>query len=143
MTTATEQKTCEDRVSAGMESTLNDLRQLWEAYCDGDEDRYSDDWGTISEYGLCFDYVAAGTFTDQKVGYFRYQISYGGPSEEFRFYTDPEFNVESIEFWFLDWFDGAKSDLTGADYQLLDEIFESFFKDTGTVESEFSKATTE
>lgn len=137
---ATAEKTCKDRVSEEMESTLDDLRKLWEAYCDNDEDRYSDDLGNMYEYGLCFDYVAAGTFTDQKTGYFRYQISYGGPSSEFRFYTDPEFDVDRIEFWFLDWFDGASEDLTGKDYLLLEEIFESFFKDSGTVEKVYNEA---
>ena len=134
-------ETCQDRVERAMESRIDDLRKLWEAYCDGDEDRHCDDLGNMCEYGVCFDYVAAGTFTDQKTGYFRFQISYGGPSEEFRFYTDPEFNVESMAFWFLDWFDGAESELTGEDFKLLDEIFDSFFKDSGTVEHVYNQAT--
>ena len=133
-------QTCEARVEAAMESTLDDLRKLWEAYCDGDEDRYSEDLGNIFEYGLCFDYVAPGTFTDQKVGYFRYQISYGGPSEEFRIYTDAGMNVDYIEFWFLDWFDGAHRDLSGDDFKLLDEIYESFFKDSGHAEKVYRES---
>lgn len=39
----------------------------------------------FNEYALCFDYVASGTFSDQEEAYFRYQISWGGPSEELRF----------------------------------------------------------
>ena len=53
------------------------------------KDRHIDDIGTFWEYGLALDYVAPGTFKDQKQGYFRYQISVGGPSEEFRFYANP------------------------------------------------------
>lgn len=52
-----------------------------------------DEWSWIEdeirvafdEYALSFDYVEPDTFDDQDRGYFRYQISYGGPSEEVRF----------------------------------------------------------
>ena len=134
------QLTCAERVEASLESTMDDLRRLWEAYCDGDEDRYSDDIGNIFEYGLAFDYVAAGTFRDQEVGFFRYQLSYGGPQEEFRIFTDPEFNVSLIEYWFLDWFDGASIDLTGKEFKLVEEIFQSFFVESGAAQAEYEKA---
>lgn len=65
-----------------------------------------------SQYGLSFDYVRAGTFEDQPAGYFRYQLSYGGPSEEFRFFVDPEHNLLRAEFWLLDWFTGSSVDCT-------------------------------
>lgn len=81
--------TCAQRWEAEKVSTVGDLRKLWEAYTEGDEDRHADDLGTFHEYGLSFDYVEPGTFTDQEEGYWRYQISYGGPSSEFRFYATP------------------------------------------------------
>ena len=56
----------------------------------------------FNEYGLCFDYVELGTFGDQENDYFRYQLSYGGPSEEIRFYDNG-----AVEFVFLDWFVGC------------------------------------
>jgi hypothetical protein len=65
-----------------------------------------------SEYGLAFDYVRSGTFEDQAIGYFRYQLSFGGPTEEFRFYVDPEHNLIKAEFWLLDWFTGSCIDCT-------------------------------
>ena len=75
-----------------------------------------DIWSEIevlqSEYGLSFDYVPAGTFDDQSTGYFRYQFSYGGPTEELRFFVDPEHNLFKAEFWLLDWFEGASIDCT-------------------------------
>lgn len=58
----------------------------------------------LNEYALSLDYVEPRTFPNQKRGYKRYQISWGGPSEEFRMYSSPTV----IEFWYLDWFDGAK-----------------------------------
>lgn len=71
-----------------------------------------EDLGEFHEYGLCFDYVAPYTFTDQKKGYWRYQISYGGPSEEFRFFVGVSGELHKAEYWFLDWFDGASKDVT-------------------------------
>ena len=131
-------KTCEEEVEAHLESRIDDLRQLWKADQEGNEEGV-EDLGTFNEYGLCFDYVAPGTFGDQEKGYFRYQISYGGPQEEFRFYTGPEFDPYLIEFWYLHWFDGAKRNLSGDDLQLLTEIFD-FFKECGMVQSEYDKA---
>ena len=132
------QPTCEQRVQEHLESRLEDIRTLWQLYYSGDEEG-DKDLGHFHEYGLCFDYVAAGTFKDQDEGYFRYQISYGGPSEEFRFYTDAGMNLHRVEFWFMDWYDGASRTLRGEDYTLLTEIFE-FFKEIGSAEAEFNKA---
>jgi hypothetical protein len=88
------------------------------AECGGDvpdEDGSIADLGPFNEYGLAFDYVAPGTFTDQEEGFWRYQLSYGGPQEEFRFYSSDMRRVYRIEFWFLDWFDGASRDVTRVD----------------------------
>lgn len=132
------EKTCEEEVEAHMESRIEDLAKLWKAEKEGNEEGV-EDLGNFNEYGLCFDYVAPGTFTDQKKGYFRYQISYGGPQEEFRFYAGPDLELYSIEFWYLHWFDGAKRDLTGSDHELLAEIFD-FFKEIGTAQAELDKS---
>ena len=66
----------------------------------------------VCDYGLGFDYVEPDTWKDQTEGYFRYQLSWGGPSEEFRFYVSPvaegqQFIPYKIEFWFMNWFDSA------------------------------------
>ena len=53
--------------------------------------------------GLGFDYVPPDTFGNQPIGYFRWQLSWGGPSDEFRVYD----NENTIKYYFLDWFDGA------------------------------------
>ncbi|MDP2411495.1 MAG: hypothetical protein Q8M26_14570 [Pseudolabrys sp.] len=97
-------RSCEARVEKHMQGRLDDLRALWAAFLQG---RADDALGSLNEYALCFDYVAPGIFDGQTEGYFRYQISYGGPSDEFRFFVNPDFTVHRIEYWFLDWFDGA------------------------------------
>ena len=130
------QETCESRVERYLESRIADLDKLWRVYCDGEED--DEDLGNIHEYGLCFDYVSAGTFGDQSEGYFRYQLSTGGPGDEVRFYTDAARKVHRIEYWFLDWFDGAHRKVTGEDEGLLLEIWD-WFEECGAVEEALKK----
>ena len=57
---------------------------------------------------LSWDYVEPGTFEDQEEGYYRLQLSWGGPSDEFRIYTIADtLEIDVIEYWYMDWFDGA------------------------------------
>jgi hypothetical protein len=127
---------CEQRIVA-LQGRVADLRQLWTAYCDGDEE--AGDLGTLCEYGLSFDYVAPGTFGDQKEGYFRYQLSWGGPSDEFRFFVNPDLSCHRVEYWFLDWFDGAHRILFGEAEALLLDIWR-WFCDTGTARAALESA---
>ena len=72
----------------------------------------------FSNYGLCFDYVEPGTFTDQTRGYYRFQLSWGGGSEEIRFYRG------QIVFVYLDWFVGVGFDVSGDD--VFQELYDYF-----------------
>jgi hypothetical protein len=112
-----------------MMGRLCDLRRLWDSYQNNVEDA---DLGTLCDYGLSFDYVAPGTFGDQKEGYFRYQLSWGGPSDEFRFFVNPDLSCHRVEYWLLDWFDGANRVLTDADEAFVLELWE-WFRDSGAV----------
>ena len=82
---------------------------------------YYDDYSSwLYNQFLCFDFVAPFTFgEDQKAGYWRLQISWGGPSSEFRIYVDENINICAVEYWYLDWYDGAYVD--------VDENSESFY----------------
>ena len=136
-------KTCFDLVKDNCNERLDDLRVLLDLYCNDPEDS-NDNLGNMYEYGLSFDYIARDTFNEQYEGYFRYQLSWGGPSDEFRIFankiSDYRWSVYKIEYWYLDWFDGAKTVLTGKDYDFIKEIFNSFFVDAGSADSEFEKA---
>jgi len=90
----------------------------------------------FSEYGLCFDYVSAGTFKNQDRGFWRYQISYGGPSEEIRFYADRDGLMTGAEFWYLDWFDGASIDVT--DDEIVKLLWNEF-NDSGVVDHAYAQ----
>ena len=149
---------------------MDDLRLLWDGYtnaecpdCDGIGEIYTKeqvtlecelcngtgnldedipDLGSLFDYGLSFDYVAPQTFNDQLEGYFRYQLSWGGPSDEFRIYanriSEYDWSIYKIEYWFLDWFDGAKINVTGETF--FDELLESFFMDSGTFDHVYNEA---
>jgi len=125
------QTTCKERVRPHLRERLHDIKKLWEMY-QRDPEAYNEELGNFNEYGLCLDYIAPGTFGDQKRGYLRYQLSCGGPQDEFRFYLDENLNATRIEYWFLDWFDGAKVILKGQALEILTEIYQDF-KESGTV----------
>ena len=56
---------------------------------------------------LSFDYVAPHTWDNQKEGYWRWQFSWGGPSDELRGFVNEHGELHRLEYWFLDWGDGA------------------------------------
>ena len=87
------EKTCEDRIQGMWDTRQKDLRN--------------------NEFEpLGFDYVEPHTFTDQLEGYWRWQFSWGGPSDELRAYVNRDDRIHRLEYWFMDWMDGAKIDLT-------------------------------
>ena len=126
------EQTCAERIGAEFTSTMDTVRNLAEWHAEGNDEYHPDEETTLYEYGLCADYVAPNTFDDQAEGFFRWQISWGGPSDEFRFYVSPErygVSVDSVEYRFHDWFDGAGVDLDGDDLQVLKNVFDMLFAD--------------
>ena len=87
---------------------------------------YEDFFDYINNYGLAFDYVEKGTFTDQERGYFRYQLSWGGGQDEFRIYVDYDKQITHIEYWYLDWGDGAsiRIDKNSKSYEVCKQFTE-------------------
>ncbi len=119
-TTAPVSDKCADRVHLARDSRLDDLARFNAGVFDEEDnpDGYKpDEDGEPNEYGLSLDFVEAHAFDDQPRGFVRFQISYGGPQEEFRIYADGE-----IEFWLLDWFDGASRRLDGWDARTVREF---------------------
>ena len=110
------ERTCAERVAGQWESRKEDFRAILDAECAGLEpgdEGWPEQYGPFNEYGLWFDYVAPDTFDDQPEAFFRYGLSTGGPGDELRFYHDAGATYcYRIEYWFLDWFDGAMLDVT-------------------------------
>jgi hypothetical protein len=102
MTTATmtsDKKTCADLIGEKYEERHH---QFKDAYKDN-----LDFWNYLNENILGYDYVEAGTFNNQTEGYWRLQLSWGGPSDEIRYFTDEKDNIKKINYVYMDWFDGA------------------------------------
>ena len=167
-------KKCSERIDDHYDGVMETLRILWAGYtesecpeCDGtgkicncDEENCPDKdavckvcegegnlsedvngYGSLNEYGLSFDYC----YPDKgNPGYFRYQLSWGGPSDEFRIYADKrsEYNwvIWKIEYWFMDWFDGAHKVLVGDDLKFMNNLLIGFFMDVGSFDHEYDKA---
>lgn len=63
---------------------------------------YEDLFDYVNNTALSWDYV-------EPEGYYRLQLSWGGPSDEFRIYpAKDDYSVDVIEYFYMDWFDGAK-----------------------------------
>ena len=85
-------------------------------------DLVEDKWMTRAEdlkdpeyEALSFDYVEPHTWDNQPEGYWRWQFSWGGPSDELRAYVNEHYEIHRLEYWYLDWGDGA-SILLDQDY---------------------------
>lgn len=98
------QKSCQDLVK----KELLDREEDFERFERGGERAEIE----FHEYGLDFSYVERIDTTNNKTkAFFRYQLSWGGPSDEIRFYKDG-----TIEYWYMDWFDGACLEITKKDW---------------------------
>jgi hypothetical protein len=82
---------------------------------------YNDFWDYLNQNVLSFDYVEANTFDNQEEGYWRLQFSWGGPSDEIRYYIGEGDNVREIYYVYMDWFDGAS-------VRVLDGIWHTIYE---------------
>ena len=123
----TQEKKCIDLVAnkfAEQEQTYKDVQQFFEDYENATEGEqieliviykhkgnyfheYEDLFDYVNQTALCWDYVEPYTFNDQREGYYRLQLSWGGPQDEYRIYTDMNKTIHDIEYWYLDWYDGS------------------------------------
>ena len=87
-------KKCSDLVQERFQDRIKDI-----LITDEEDENYIE--------GLCFDWVEPKTWDDQLEGFWRWQLSYGGPGDEFRIFVNPDKSVHRIEYWYFDWFDGA------------------------------------
>ncbi len=100
--------TCADRVAQEWKERQEDLKD--------------------PEYeALSFDYVEPNTFNDQIEGYWRWQFSWGGPSDELRAYVNEHKQIHRLEYWFLDWGDGAHVlvDSEAAAWSMMQQMLEA------------------
>ncbi len=115
--------TCEERIDEHLESRAEDFLGFMNGMSSDDDDTREETLEEFGNYGLCVDFVEPFTFDDQDEGYLRYQLSWGGPGDELRFYDG------RVEYWFLDWFDGASRDVSDLVWVkwLRDDFAELFY----------------
>tara|TARA_R100000152_G_C6705947_1_gene134530 strand:- start:438 stop:797 length:360 start_codon:yes stop_codon:yes gene_type:complete len=109
------EKTCEERIDAALYDRAEDFIEIYRMA----------DWDSLNEYGLALDKVKPDllkmTQEERQAyegDYIRYQISWGGPSEEIRFYD------HKIEFVLMDWWDSAKREISTLEWaQWLNDYF--------------------
>mgnify|MGYP005997477253 FL=1 len=124
MINANQDPKCADLVESKYNETEADYkraRKFFEEYQDATEgeqiamkvfDKHRGDY--FHEYEGLFDYVnqtaLSWDYVDsegREAGYYRLQLSWGGPSDEFRIYVDQDKEIDIIEYWYMDWFDSA------------------------------------
>ena len=97
--------TCQERIAEHLQGRLEDIKGILKA---------EDPMGALNTLALCYE-------DDPHYRAKRLELSTGGPADGFRFFE----NEETIEYYFQDWYDGAKEKLQGEDYELLNELYEN------------------
>ena len=106
------EKTCAELVLEMKNEVMKDIRGILE----------KNDRQEFLDYILCVDYVEKDTFLDQPEGYWRVQLSWGGPADELRYFVKSE-DVVVVEYWYLDWHDGAHIVLADEEKQMALEFY--------------------
>tara|TARA_R100001530_G_scaffold61076_1_gene44097 strand:+ start:558 stop:980 length:423 start_codon:yes stop_codon:yes gene_type:complete len=118
-------KTCKERIRDEYVDRIETIESIFDRIDDYVDEAYDelDHMALNPTYPL--DYIPPYTFTDQERGYIRWHLSWGGPSDEFRFFMDEQGGITDIEYHFMDWFDGAviNINMLGDDAELLDRVF--------------------
>lgn len=148
--TATAQPTCAERIDDMLKQTLDDFRSKIKVYNyaaggigyeeygeptdeDIEEvvnelgatlDKYKDDPSLEETAIQAWDETPIGISVSRVV---KIELSWGGPADFFEVEIDESGRIDGrITYHFQDWFDGAKKDLEGADYELAKDFLERF-----------------
>ena len=108
----TKERTCEERIDEELKSRIEDFRNALKGKYE--DYKYEDQIEWLNSYALAYN-------DDPHARAKRLELSYGGPQDYFLFFED-----ETIEYHFLDWFDGAKKELEGEDYKTMKDFFDSY-----------------
>lgn len=117
----TREKSCEDRIDEELKSRVEDIERVLEAV-DSSEDGFEIDGDKYEDLAEWINWYALAYNDDPHYRAKRLELSYGGPQDYFLFFEDG-----TIEYHFLDWFDGAKRILHGRDEEVLRDLHERCF----------------
>ncbi len=115
-------------LSPGCETWLEEVVEARrEQYLDKEEarDAYTSvKYAEEIEVGLPEQEINNKVLCVDKYTTYRIMYSTGGPADGFWITVDDEGDIITIEYYFQDWFDGARRTLTGSDYANAKEFFE-------------------
>lgn len=126
-----ERETCAEKVRPAYNRTVETITDMMDRAEDihATEDEREEAYMELSEYGLEFTFVEG---EDGKPSYWRYLMSWGGPSDEFRFYVSPNgrggVHMDYADYHYMDWHDGAH---VRADNQFATRLWERLEPYTG------------
>lgn len=109
----TRDKTCEERIEEHLTTTIEAFKKALDGDF-GDENEYEDFIEWLDCYILA--YADDPHYRAKKL-----ELSWGGPADYFLFFED-----ETIEYHFQDWFDGAKRELDGEDYDIMKSVYDMY-----------------
>ena len=103
---------CEDKIEQHLRDRIEDIKvALAGHFEEGIEDLI--DW--LHSVSLSYE-------EDTHYRAWNWALSWGGPSDGFRFFEDG-----AIEYYFMDWFDGATRELRGEQLEVLRELYSRCF----------------
>ena len=126
MNNTAKQLTCKELINDQFNQVEQDYKKAEQYFNDYDNategeqiamkviDKYQGDY--FNEYDDLFDYANQSALSwdyveeegEENPAYYRLQLSWGGPSDEFRIYTIGDtLEIDVIDYHYMDWFDGA------------------------------------
>ena len=126
MNNTAKQLTCKELINDQFNQVEQDYKKAEQYFNDYDNategeqiamkvvDKYKGDY--FNEYEDLFDYANQSALSwdyveeegEENPAYYRLQLSWGGPSDEFRIYTIGDtLEIDVIDYHYMDWFDGA------------------------------------
>lgn len=137
-------QTCADRIGEHLQSRIadfNDLLRLGSAYGDEMTDDLreaaerveidaSDSTEDLAESAQDKRFEMPLSVESKTI--YEIVLSTGGPHDEFQVTVNSDNEVESVEYVFMDWFDGARKTLSGDDERTALEFLSAFLPDEVT-----------
>jgi hypothetical protein len=151
---------CADLICTRYANTISEIRDMVRIdLCrSGSDDEIHEQYDKLKNYSLSLDYVLSGELGN-KYACFRWQLSWGGPSDEFMFpFNDHVFTYENdlgmyyfdynatdkmgrkaCQYWFRDWGDCAHVNVVDEEHALLMQEVLNTYGRMGVCFDEFRK----
>lgn len=120
MSSTTEHPTCADRLPANLAGRVEDLQGFVDRIGSQDWEDADAAYDEANCYGLGLSVTRV----------LRWDLSTGGPGDWIEFHVDSDGDLVRAEYVFQDWFDGAREEIEGDDYETVKEFYDIFFRDS-------------